>query len=401
MVGSAVSLRRLVDEVGQVFPEEVAAVDDFASAHVEEVDGQHALLVVEAEDVGVLVVGGGDALLVVHLVDGDELVAQAGGKLVLLGLRRHRSCGRSGGFELAGLAVEKELHVADGLRVGLGRGEAFDAGAEAALDVVLQAGARVVAREVDLATGDEEAAVDEVDQAVREVAGKVGAEVGAAVLAQAAGDEDFGIAVGERELDVGVGLVVAQQDVEARLALLDEVVFEREGFVLVGDGDVVHVDGLAHQRAGLGVGLRRFEEVGANARPQVLRLADVDHLALGVLVEIAAGERGEGADFRVEIHEGAEFKFSRAVVGEPAGQRAGKSGSVSLTWNRAKLTWRRRLFRFGNKAAISMYVIEVVLVSGTVGIWHRDCCDPGCQSLGQIALHRRVPIMTLESANLD
>ena len=73
------------DELGQVFPEEVAAVDDFASAHVEEVHRQHAVLVVEAEDIGVLVVGGGDALLVVHLVDGDDLVAQAGRELVLLG----------------------------------------------------------------------------------------------------------------------------------------------------------------------------------------------------------------------------------------------------------------------------------------------------------------------------
>ncbi len=94
-----------------------------------------------------------------------------------------------------------------------------------------------------------------IDEAVREVAGEIGAEVGGAVLAQAAGDEDLGVAVGERELDVGVGLVVAQQNVEARLALLDEVVFERERFVLVGDGDVFEVDGLAHERAGLGVGL--------------------------------------------------------------------------------------------------------------------------------------------------
>jgi hypothetical protein len=67
--------------------------------------------------------------------------------------------------------------------------------------------------------------------------------------------------------------------------------------VLVGDGDVVHVDGLAHQRAGLRVHLVGFEEVGADARAQVLRLADVDHLALGVLVEIAAGRGGQGTDF--------------------------------------------------------------------------------------------------------
>jgi hypothetical protein len=145
---------------------------------VEEVDGEHAVLVVEAEDVGVFVVGGGDALLVVHLVDGDDLVAQAGGEFELLGGGGLFHAAGEGGFEFAGLAVEEELDVADGLFVDLGGGEALDAGAEAALDVVLQAGAGMVAREVDLAAGDEEAAVDEVDEAVGEVAGEVWAEVG-------------------------------------------------------------------------------------------------------------------------------------------------------------------------------------------------------------------------------
>jgi hypothetical protein len=144
--------------------------------------------------------------------------------------------------------------------------------------------------------------MDELDHAVGEVAGKVRAVVGRAVLAQAARDEDLGETVGEGELDVGVGLVVAQQDVEARLALLDEVVFEREGFVLVGDEDVLDVDGLAHERAGFGVGLRGFKQIGAHARAQVVGLAHVDDLALGVLVEIHAGLRGQGADFLVEIH---------------------------------------------------------------------------------------------------
>ena len=57
-------------------------------------------------------------------------------------------------FELVGLAFEEELNVTDGLFVSLRGGEAFDAGAEAALDVVLEAGAGVVAGEIDLAAGD-------------------------------------------------------------------------------------------------------------------------------------------------------------------------------------------------------------------------------------------------------
>ncbi len=151
--------------------------------------------------------------------------------------------------------------------------------------------------------GKKKAAVNELDHAIGEVAGEVRAVVGRAVLAQAARNEDLGEAVGEGELDVGVGLVVAQKDVEARLALLDEIVFEGEGLVLVGDEDVFEIDGLAHQRAGFGVGLRGLEQIGAHARAQVVGLAHVDDLALGVFVEIHAGLGGQGADFLVEIHE--------------------------------------------------------------------------------------------------
>ena len=144
--------------------------------------------------------------------------------------------------------------------------------------------------------------MDEVDDAVGEVAGEIGTVIGAAVFAQAAGDEDLRIAVAERELHVGVGLVVAQQDVEARLALLDEVVFEGERFVFVVDEDVVEVDGLAHERAGFGVGLGGFEKIRADARAKVFRLADVDDFAVGVFVEVDAGLGGEGPDFFLEVH---------------------------------------------------------------------------------------------------
>ena len=171
------------------------------------------------------------------------------------------------------------------------------------MNVVLQAGAGMVAREIDLAAGQKKAAMDQLDDAVGEVAGKIRAVVRRAVLAQAARDEDLGKAVGQRQLDVGIGLVVAQQDVEARLALLDEVVFKRQRLVLVGDQDVVDIDGLAHQRAGLGVGLRGLQQVGAHPRAQVFRLAHIDDLALGVLVEVHAGLGGQSADFLVEVHD--------------------------------------------------------------------------------------------------
>src|ERR1700689_5675209 len=98
--------------------------------------------------------------------------------------------------------------------------------------------------------------MNQLDHAIGEVAGKVRAVVGRAVFAQAARDKYFGEAVGESELDVGVGLVVAQQNIEARLALLDEIVFNGESFMLVGDENVFDVNSLAHERAGFSVSLR-------------------------------------------------------------------------------------------------------------------------------------------------
>ena len=207
-----------------------------------------------------------------------------------------------GALQFGVAAFEEKLRVAHCFGVDFRRGQSLDARAQAAVNVVLQAGARMVAREIDLATGQQKAAMDEFDHAIGQVAGKVRAVVGRAVLAQAARDEDLGEAVGERQLDVGVSLVVAQQNVEARLALLDEVVFERQRLMLVGHQDVIEVDGLAHQRAGLGVGLRGLQQIRAHPRAQVLRLAHVDDFALGVLVEIHAGLGGKDADFLVEVH---------------------------------------------------------------------------------------------------
>ncbi len=72
--------------------------------------------------------------------------------------------------------------------------------------------------------------------------------------------------------------------------------------MLVGNEDVVEIDGLAHEGAGFGIGLRGLKQIGTNAGAKVLGLADVDDLTLSVLVEVDAGLGGQGTDFLVEIH---------------------------------------------------------------------------------------------------
>ena len=66
-----------------------------------------------------------------------------------------------------------------------------------------------------------------------------------------------------RQLDVGIGLIVTQQDVIARLVPVDQVVFERQRFLLVIDV-MKSMSRAWNQRAGFDVGQALVEEVAAD-----------------------------------------------------------------------------------------------------------------------------------------
>ena len=162
----------------------------------------------------------------------------------------------------------------------------------------------MVPREVQLAGRDHEVAVDQIHQAVCQISWKVRAIVDAAVFLKAPRDKDAREALAQRELDIWIGLVITQQDVEAWLLRLDQVIFERQRLMLIGNDDILNVHRLAHQRAGLCVGLRGLQQIRTHPRPQALGLADVDHLSLGVLVEVHAGLSGQSTNFFLQIHRG-------------------------------------------------------------------------------------------------
>src|SRR5579875_3646494 len=84
--------------------------------------------------------------------------------------------------QIAMPALEEQTHIVYRRLVGFLRGEPRNTGPEAAVDMVLQAGMRVAAVEVDLAGGHKKVTVDEVDQPVRQVAREERAVIGSAVL---------------------------------------------------------------------------------------------------------------------------------------------------------------------------------------------------------------------------
>ena len=84
-------------------------------------------------------------------------------------------------------------------------------------------------------------------------------------------------------------LVVLEPDVKERLVPLDQLGFEVQRFLLGAREHVVEVVDRLGEGASLTLHAERRAEVRPDAVAQVRRLADVDHLTLGVAHEIDAG----------------------------------------------------------------------------------------------------------------
>ncbi len=183
---------------------------------------------------------------------------------------------------------QEHPHIADCLRIGLVRGQTDYARTQAPVNVVLQARRLVYAAKVYGTRRHLEKPMDEVDQPVRQISRKIRPVIGAAVLSQTA-RHVYSRILFSGQLDVRVCFVIAQQDVVARLVLLDEIVLERERFFVVVDLDKIDVPRLADQRSGFGVGQPVLVEIASDARAKALRFADIDDFPVRILVQIHAG----------------------------------------------------------------------------------------------------------------
>ncbi len=192
----------------------------------------------------------------------------------------------------------------------------------------------MILREIDEARGNKKALVNEMQDAASEAGRKVGAKIERAVFLDAAREIDAGIFFGQRELDIGIGLIVAKDDVELGLVLLDEIVFEGEGFALVGDDDGFEIGDFTGERAGFGVGPARLQEVGTHAVAQGARFAHIDDGAAGVLEEVHTGLFGEQSGFFAGFHaDGSAAQVRPPCLFYGQGRRNANRGStIRRTW---------------------------------------------------------------------
>ena len=170
------------------------------------------------------------------------------------------------------------------------------AGAFAIFDVVLQTHLVFVAfdvfgRELVRAGAHGIERPDEFDDGACQLHVGVGTVVFRAVVYDLAGEEDPWKGLVPYR-NPGIGLVVFEQDVVARLVLLDEAVFEVKGVFFAAYDGVFDVADVAHQHGGAQrfVG---FVEVGTDASFQVLGFAHIDDVPFFVEVLVYSGRIGE------------------------------------------------------------------------------------------------------------
>jgi hypothetical protein len=113
-----------------------------------------------------------------------------------------------------------------------------------------------------------------MDQTVRQIPGKIRSKIRRAILQNSPRNVNTWILL-IGQLYVGKGLIVTQQNVEARLVLLDQIVFEGESFLVVINLDEVDILSLSNQAAGLYFGKTVFVEIASNAAAEILGFAYV------------------------------------------------------------------------------------------------------------------------------
>jgi hypothetical protein len=245
----------------------------------------------QADDVDVVLAPAFHELLFAHPVQGLHLVAMESRLLEAqrVGGRLHARA--DAGEQLVVLALQ-EHRRADDVGGVIGCADRLHARPATAADLVQQAGPRAVGEHRVLAGAQAEHLLQDVHALAHRVGIGVGPEVAVGLVGRPPVIAQARVGM-PGEHDIGVGLVVAEEDVVARRQALDQVVFQDQGLGLgARHVDARVLDARHHQsdaRAEVA-----FLEVTRYPLLQVARLADVEHLARLAEHAVDAGQVGQG-----------------------------------------------------------------------------------------------------------
>ena len=99
------------------------------------------------------------------------------------------------------------------------------------------------------------------------------------------------------DLQIGKGLVVLLQRVEAGLHILDQPAFQQQGVDLAVSLEVVDVTDFLNQVRRPAIKFGRLEKVAACTAAEILGFANVNHPAGGIFHQVDAGRLGKRPHF--------------------------------------------------------------------------------------------------------
>ncbi len=179
-------------------------------------------------------------------------------------------------LQLMALAGEKAARLLHHIEI-IRPADQPDAGTGAALDLILQAGAGAVLEFGIRAGAEREQPLESRQCLIDCPGGGEGAEIFALAIAGAAVLCDLRPVMITGDQDIGEGFVIAQDDVVARLQILDQVGFQQQRLYLRMGGDEFHRPGEGHHPHDPARLSRRLD-IGADALFEVLRLANIQNL---------------------------------------------------------------------------------------------------------------------------
>ena len=292
---------------------------------VEDHEAALGLPPVEAHHVGVGEAPCHHLLPLSQELHGGDAVPELGGPLEaqLLGRQLHLSL--EVGADLLVLPLQQPDGLVDVLPVAA-LVHLRPAVAVALAHAVVEAGALLadVPGELFPALGQAQGRLDGLDDVLGGAPAAVGAEVPGPVLGGLVGQGEPGVGLSHRQADVGVALVVLEEDVVPGLVPLDEGALQHQGLELaVGDDDVEVVD-LAHHGPGLlGVGGQVGEVLGDPVL-QGLGLAHIDDLVFGVLHDVDARLQRQAVGFFFQFIKG-QRKITNFSLGSRLEQPAARA----------------------------------------------------------------------------
>src|SRR5713101_7798624 len=295
----------------RILRKEAAVPELPAAAHHHQVDAGEPVLHGDRDDIDIDVGAGVGVLALADLDEGLDLVAVD---------RRLLVAPRVGGLLHAGLeplergvaaSLQVELSALHVFRVS-GGGYVSHAGRGAAPDLVEKAGPRAVLEDRIFAGAQPKHPLQQLDALAHRARVRKRTEVVVGLVhrpAVKAETREFPAA----HHQVGIGLVVAEQDIVARAERLDEIVLEDQRLRFgAGDRDLDRRD--LRQHHGDARAVLRFLKIRRDALFQVARLADIERLPLPADHAVHARQTRQGGEQRPRV-EGRRDRGAPALFG--------------------------------------------------------------------------------------